>query len=59
MHADWNKVKLPTTELGDLGKELSSYLDNMRSELESESKKVQHLLDLVLLELQNQSNQDK
>lgn len=58
MQHEWNKIEVPSN-LGDLSKGLQSYLDNMKSQLEAESKKVQHLLDLVLIELQNQVNQNK
>ena len=58
MQHEWNKIEVPAN-LGELGKGLQAYLDDMKSQLETESKKVQHLLDLVLIELQNQVDQNK
>ena len=58
MQPEWKKFEAPPS-LGELGKGLEAYLTTMQTQLESESKKIQHLLDLVLVELQNQLDKSK
>jgi hypothetical protein len=58
MQPEWNKIE-PPQELGDLGKGLQAYLEGIKSQLEEESAKVRHVLDLLLVELQKQQDISK
>lgn len=58
MSQEWNKVNIPGN-LPDLTKGLESYLSQMKEQLEQESKKVQGILDVLLVELQNHIDSQK
>jgi len=53
MQNEWNKVEVPA-DLVNLSNGFGAYIDDIKSKLESESKKVQNLLEILLIELQNQ-----
>jgi len=58
MQPEWNKVNIPP-EAADLSKGFQAYLEGMKQQLEAESAKVRHVLDLLLVELQNRQQDNK
>jgi len=55
MQPEWKKLEFPS-ELGNLGKNLQDNLEQMKSSLEEQTHKIQHLMDILLVELQKHSN---